>query len=31
MARHRGGLSVESLENEATAFGAWIPQAPVAL
>lgn len=31
MARHRGGLAVESLENEATAFGVWMPQAPAAL
>lgn len=26
MARHRGGLAVESLENHGTAFGIWMPR-----
>ncbi len=30
MARHRGGLAVESLEDEGTAFGIWLPLAPPA-
>ncbi len=28
MARHRGGLAVESLEGAGTAFGVWLPNAP---
>ena len=26
MARHRGGLAVESLEGHGTAFGVWMPR-----